>query len=77
MKALLGDLLTEIEKNEIEHVYPYVCLYVKDLSIDLLNNIGLIIIKHEYEGETPCCLIASEAINILYRRAKSKGLSFF
>ena len=47
------------------------------MTIQQLNDIAFIIIESEYEGKVSGCVLSSEVINILTKRATKKRLSIF
>jgi len=50
---------------------------VIDLTVQQLSDISLILINTEYNGQVPACTLCVEALSILTRRAKEKGIGIF
>lgn len=74
--AKLSELLFDFEINEVA-TYFNSETGVSELTVLQCNNIALILIKTEYDGEMPECVLSAETINILTKRAVARGIPIF
>jgi hypothetical protein len=47
------------------------------MTVKQLTDIAFILIKNEYNGKMPECVLSSEVIKILINRAIEKGINVF
>lgn len=78
----LHELLTDTEKEKLSSIRLHgtafdTSIEVKYMTIEQLNDIAFVILASEYEGKVPECVLSSEVINILTKRAIKKKLSIF
>ena len=80
--AKLFELLTENEIQKLSAIKYYgACIDIgtdiKKMTVEQLSNIAFILIKTEYNGKVPECVLSAEAINILTKRAIEQNIGIF
>lgn len=80
--ATLIELLNSNEIDEIESIHFYgaptdVSTKISELTVEKLSRIALTLIKTEYGGKVPECVLSAKAIEILTERAIKKNVALF
>lgn len=80
--ATLYNLLTIDERDELNCTTYFggkieLDKNIKDVTVEELSRISLTLIKTEYKGKVPECVLSAKAIEILTLRAIEHNISIF